>query len=354
MDYYDSAKIDDFALQVEEKVNNLAKPPGSLGTLEKQLKQVYRCWGTFHHTLKPKHIVFAADNGVVHAGVVAQLSDITYMQSSHMVEGTSAVTCFCRAQGIPWEVVDVGIDSDEAVGVGYKIRRGTRNFAVEPAMTEEELRLAMAAGRERVEGAVKDGYNILTFGEMGIGNTTTSAAVLSALAPEHSSFLTGYGSARGNFKLLLHKRRVVADALKRYGSQIHDAADALRYVGGYDLAALCGAMMTCADQGLPFYIDGFITAVALACAISLKPAVRSYALPSHMSAEPGMAAALRLCQIDEYDVPIYGQLSLGEGTGAVLAVTLLSSMFYAANHMATLIDINNAAERRHEKRKSNG
>ena len=174
--------------------------------MEKQAKQILLAWGTFHRELRPKHIIFAADNGVVRAGVVAQLSDITYMQSCHMVQGTSAVTCFCRSQDIPYEVVDVGIDSDDAVGLDRKIARGTKNFAVEPAMSREELAQAMATGRERVQAAAKEGINLLSFGEMGIGNTTTSAAVLTALSPKKMSWLTGFGSARGNYKLLFHKR----------------------------------------------------------------------------------------------------------------------------------------------------
>ena len=333
--------------EVEHLLYNLAKPPGSLGILETQAKQTLLGWGKFQQELRPKHIIFAADNGVVQAGVVAQLAEITYMQSVHMVNGTSAVTCFCRANGIPYEVVDVGIDSADAVGIDRKIARGTRNFAHEPAMTTAQYERALAIGRERVLQAGKDGYNFLSFGEMGIGNTTTSAAVLTAIAPKGSTFLVGYGSAAKNYQLLLHKRRVVADALQRYALYIHDAATALQYVGGFDLVALCGAMLACVEAHIPFYIDGFITAVALASAVQMNGAVRDMALPSHLSREPGMAAALRLCGIDEYDVPIQANMALGEGTGAVLATVLLRSMMYAVWHMDTLDGINQSAAARH-------
>ena len=177
----------DFAAQVDERLHNLAKPPGSLGLLEQQVRQVFLAWGSFQEELRPRHIIFAADNGVVRSGVVAQLSDITYMQSVHMTEGTSAVTCFCRCNGIPYEVVDVGIDSEDAVGVDRKIARGTADFSVQPAMTTEQFTRAAAVGRERVEAAKARGCNILSFGEMGIGNTTTSAAVLTALLTRHTS-----------------------------------------------------------------------------------------------------------------------------------------------------------------------
>lgn len=333
---------------VEQKLNNLAKPPGSLGIWEQHAKKTFLTWGELKRDFKPKHIIFAADNGVVHSGVVAQLADITYMQSRHMVAGTSAVTCFCRCNSIPYEVVDVGIDSPDAVGIDRKIAQGTRDFAVEPAMTASQYKKALAIGRERVVTAKAAGYNFLSFGEMGIGNTTTSAAVLTAIAPKGSTFLVGYGSAKQNFKLLLQKRRVVETALRRYSGQIQDAATALQYVGGFDLAALCGAMLACAAERMPFYIDGFITAVALACAVQLQPAVAAAALPSHLSREPGMAAALRLCGIDEYDVPLQAHMALGEGTGAVLATVLLRSMLYAVWHMDTLDDINREAAQRHD------
>ncbi len=339
----------DFAEQVEERLRNLAKPPGSLGLLERQARQAMLAWGQFYRDVQAKHIIMAADNGVTQSGVVAQLTDITYMQARHMVEGTSAVTCFCRCNHIPYEVVDVGIDSADAVGIDRKIARGTADFSQQPAMTAAQYEQAVAVGRERVLLAKEEGYNVVSFGEMGIGNTTTSAAVLSAIAPSGAAFLVGYGSARGNYALLLRKRQVIADALRRYGTAVHSPGDALRYVGGFDLAALYGAMMACADVHMPFYIDGFITAVALACAVQCKPAVRAYALPSHLSREPGMCAALRLCGIDEYDVPIQADMALGEGTGAVLAVVLLRSMIYAVWHMATLDGINAAAAVRHGK-----
>ena len=115
-----------------------------------------------------------------------------------------------------------------------------------------------------------------------------------------------------------------------------------------------GAMLACADVHLPFYIDGFITAVALACAVKTRPNVRQYALPSHISREPGMSAALRLCGIDEYDVPIHADMALGEGTGAVLGVVMLKTMLYAVGHMATLDGINGEAEERHRRRMEKG
>ena len=127
----------DYRDEVEETLRNLAKPPGSLGLLEKQVKQIFLAWGKMYRELKPKHIIFAADNGVVWSGAAAQPPEITYLQTKNMVDGLAAVSCFCNCNNIPYEVVDVGIDSPDAVGLNYKIRQGTRNFAVEPAMTKK-------------------------------------------------------------------------------------------------------------------------------------------------------------------------------------------------------------------------
>lgn len=338
----------DFAARVDERLRNLAKPPGSLGLLEEQARKIFLAWQDMDRVLRPRHIIFAADNGICKSGAVAQLQEITYMQATHMVEGTSAVTCFCQANDIPYEVVDVGIDSEDAVGLDYKIACGTADFSKEPAMTQAQLERALQVGRERVIEAKRNGNTLLSFGEMGIGNTTTSTAVLMALAPHDAANIVGYGSSRGNFSLLLQKRQLIKEALQRYGRRIVSAETALQYVGGFDLAALTGAMVQCAHEGMPFYIDGFITAAALAAAVRIDSTVASFAMPSHMSREPGMAIALRCAHIDEYDVPLWANLSLGEGTGAVLAVSLMKSMMYAVHHMATLDGINDEALQRHE------
>lgn len=332
-----------FSEIIDRLIDDMAKPAGSLGLLEKHVKKTFLAWGHLEKNFSPFHIIFSGDNGIVQSGVVRQLPQITYMQSQHMLEGTAAISCFCRCNHIPYEVVDVGIDSADAVGVDCKVRRGTRDFSVEPAMSALEFQQAVAAGRSRVQEAQRAGYDFLSFGEMGIGNTTTSAAVLKAISPQGASFVAGYGAAKGNYKVLLHKRRLIQQALATYHVHIQTAEDALRYVGGFDLAALYGAMSECQRLRIPFYIDGFITAVALACAVQMNPNVALYALPSHLSREPGMAVALRLAGLDENEAIIHADMALGEGTGAVLAVTLLRSMFYAVWHMATLSGINREA-----------
>ena len=127
--------------EVDEKLRNLAKPPGSLGLLEKQARQIFLAWGEMYRELKPKHIIFAADNGIVRSGAAAQLSEITYLQTKNMVDGLAAVSCFCDYNGIPYEVVDVGIDSEDAVGLDYKIRRRSDGSCTGTCGTHRRVRV---------------------------------------------------------------------------------------------------------------------------------------------------------------------------------------------------------------------
>ena len=143
-----------------------------------------------------------------------------------------------------------------------------------------------------------------------------------------------------------HKEELISEAMEQYGSLMFGPIDVLRYVGGFDLAAITGAMLACAERRIPFYVDGFITAVALVCAVKIRDDVRDYALLSHLSREAGMTLALRIIDMDESEIPLHCGFSLGEGTGAVLAVSLMQSLMYAIGHMGTLDEVNKNAKRR--------
>lgn len=317
----------------------MAIPPGSLGLLEKQVQKLFRAWPEFYETIKPYHYIFAADNGVVTAGVVRQEQAITYLQARNMTEGRAAISCFCRAQDVPYAVVDVGINCDEAVGLDRKVAPGTKNFLESPAMTEREFWQAYDAGAEMVQRAKLAGCNLLSFGEMGIGNTTTSTAVLHVLTGANLLEITGYGANPGHPEVVLRKREVIAAAVKRYEPLMKAPQGIIRCVGGFDIAALCGAMMACHERKIPFMLDGFITAVALACAARIEPAVSAMAIPSHMSQEPGMLYALQAAGIHPDEVPIQAGLRLGEGTGAILGLSMLRTMLYTVYNMKTMEEL---------------
>ena len=322
----------------------MAVPRNSLGLLEQQVKKLLRAWGRVEFELRPYHYIFAADNGITAEGVVRQPQDITFLQARNMTQGKATISCFCQCNHIPFEVVDVGINRDEAVGRDYKVRRGTQDFLQEPAMTERDFWKAYDAGQAMVKEGVGRGCNILSFGEMGIGNTTTSSAVLHALSGAAPEFLVGCGANPAYPEVILRKRQVIQEAVKKYKSMMKAPQEIIRCVGGFDLAALCGAMVCCAEYRIPFVLDGFITAVAFACAVQIHAGVTAMAIPSHLSREPGMKCALELGGIQADEVPIRAGLALGEGTGAILELTILRTMLYAVAHVDRMANLEAEAE----------
>ena len=318
--------------------SELAIPPGSLGVFEGQAMKLMAAWGG-EEEMRPCHLVFAADNGILEEGVGKYPQEVTTLLAQNVAEGKAAVSCFCACNGIPYEVIDVGLASQEQVGRNRKVRLGTRNFLKGPAMTRDEYAKAHQAGREAVREKALLGVNVFSFGEVGLGHTTTSAAVLCALSGVTPEFAVGYGANPGCHDVLMRKRQVVAEGIRKHSQLMDSPQDIIRCVGGYDIAALCGAMEECAARNIPFLLDGFITAVAFACAAKNNPQVSQVALSSHLSREPGMKYALELGGLKAEDVPLQAGLALGEGIGAVLGLTLLKTILYTARHMGRMEEI---------------
>lgn len=332
----------DFGEIVDEFIDGAAKPRNSLGLLEKYLKKILRAWGTIYDDIRPYHIIYAADNGVVAEGVANDPTEITYLQAKNMVAGKATISCFCQYHQIPYCVVDIGINNPTELGVNRKVAFGTKNFMKEEAMSPAEFLQAWQVGEEMVHHLVtQKGYNLLSFGEMGIGNTTTSSAVLHALTGMLPEFIVGYGAGLYNNEAALRlKRSVVAKGVELHKNKLKDVKDILRCVGGFDVVAICSGMLACVNVGVPFVIDGFITAVAYACAARINGAIEKNAIPSHMSKEPGMMYSLMLGNILSDDVPIRGNMALGEGTGAILMVDMLKMMLYTIHNMSRFSDFN--------------
>ncbi|MBP2654461.1 MAG: Nicotinate-nucleotide--dimethylbenzimidazole phosphoribosyltransferase [Firmicutes bacterium] len=330
----------DNSVNIDELIEGMAKPPGSLGLMEKYAKKVLMSWGGMQD-FSPYHIVFAADNGVVAEGVATFPPEITYLQAKNMVDGRATINSFCHAYGIPCVVVDVGVNSFEPVGIDCKAARGSRNFVKEPAMSESEYNFVQASAAGVVEKLVKEqGCNLLSFGEMGIGNTTTSSAVLHALTGIEPEFVVGYGASPPNSDVIKIKRNVITKGMAVHRDSMHNPHDILRCLGGFDIVAMCAAMQKCAVLNIPFVIDGFISAVAYVCASRVNEMVKQYAIPSHLSKEPGMVYALLLGGILVDEVPLRANLALGEGTGAVLMIGLLKAMLDAVKNMARMSEFN--------------
>ncbi|WP_371379845.1 nicotinate-nucleotide--dimethylbenzimidazole phosphoribosyltransferase [Sporomusa aerivorans] len=324
---------------VDELVDGAAKPVNSLGLLEKVFKKMLLAWGTMHPEIKPYHLIFAADNGVVEEGVVTFPDEITYLQAQNMVDGRATISCFCTANQVPYSVIDIGIKNEKRVGIDRRVAAGSKNFMKTEAMTRDEFAKAWRIGQEMVGYAVdQHGANLISFGEMGIGNTTTSSAVLHAMTGILPEFVVGYGASGPNSDVLKRKCVVVAKGVERHRETFKCIEDILRCVGGFDIVAICAGMTECANRKIPFVIDGFITAVAFACASRIQKEVENFGLPSHLSKEPGMSYAMILGNILADDVPIRANMALGEGTGAILMIGMLKTMAYTMYNMARLSD----------------
>jgi nicotinate-nucleotide--dimethylbenzimidazole phosphoribosyltransferase len=314
----------------------LTKPRGSLGRLEALALTLAELQGReFPSCRAPSLLLFAADHGVAAEGVSAYLSRATAQMVYQYLAGGAGVNALCRQHDVRLLVADVGVDHDfgEASGLcRHKVRRGTRNFAVEPAMTEPELAAALAAGAD-VVARVADS-DVIALGEMGIGNTTASAAVLAAITglPVEDVVGAGTGISADTWQ---RKRAVIERALARH--QARDATDALRQFGGLEIAALVGAIEAAARSGRLVVLDGFITSVAALVARERSPEVMRHLVAGHVSAERAHRHLLeQLGMTPLLDL----ELRLGEGSGAVLAISLVQSAVRLMREMRTFEEAN--------------
>lgn len=313
--------------------------PGGLGLWENYFRKICLAWGRIDDVIRPQHIIFAADNGCNMEGYVGYNYEVTQKQSRNMVLGHTAATHFCEFNGIPCEVVDVGVASDDGIGVNRKVAKGTKNIMNQPAMSDAEFQAAFDAGRERVAHYSNEGINLISFGEMGLGNTTTSAAVLSALTGRPVEDTVGPGSWPDKPDLMKRKRDFVQSVLDFHAGHFDSVEHIISRVGGFDIAAITGAIMECTERNIPFVIDGFISAVAAACASHLNPAVKDFAIPSHHSRETGMEIALNEVGLASYDVPIQAHMAMGEGTGAILMVQMLKTTQHMFVNVGTFAEM---------------
>jgi len=299
----------------------LTKPAGSLGRIEAVVPQLAALQGRERPSLKQVFIaIFAGDHGVAEEGVSAFPQSVTGRMLGNFVNGGAAISVLAKQLGATLEVIDLGTAAPLSLpGVQHlSLGPGTRNFAKEAAMTAETCQLAMQAGRGSVLRAQQQQSELFIGGEMGIGNTTTAAALACALLACAPHELAGPGTgldAAG----VARKRTVIERALALHAGP-HDTLGWMQRVGGFELAALTGAYIACAQQGIPALVDGFICSVAALCAVRLNPACRDWMLFAHRSAEPGHLAVLT--ELDADPLVDLG-LRLGEGSGAALAVPLL-------------------------------
>ena len=314
-----------------ERQAQLAKPPGSLGRLEELSIQLAGITGKVHNKIEKKHLlVFAADNGVVAEGVSSAPQSVTLMQTINLTRAKTGASTLCKHFGCGITVCDVGVNADiaEPKVLNRKIAYGTQNIVHGPAMSREQANQAMLTGAELVRNTDAD---VIGIGEMGIGNTTTSSAVLSVLLEADVDAVTGRGGGITD-ESFLKKKQVIKTAIEVNQPDKADVIDVLAKVGGFDIAAMCGAFLGCAATRRPVVIDGFISAVAALCAYKLCPNSVSFFIPSHASYEIGYALAMDAMQLQ----PLFLLgMRLGEGSGCPLAFEVLDAACAIINDMAT-------------------
>jgi len=318
-------------LAAEAHQARLAKPPGSLGRLEELSVQLAGITGKVHSELPRKQLlVFAADNGVVIEGVSSAPQSVTMQQTINLTRGKTGAAVLAKRFGCGLTVCDVGVNADicESAVLNRKIAYGTQNICAGPAMTREQALQAILTGAAVAENVDADAVGI---GEMGIGNTTTSSAVLAVLLGADVDKVTGRGGGitEESFR---KKKAVIRTAVAVNRPNRNDVIDVLAKVGGFDLAAMCGAFLGAAAARRPAVIDGFISAVAAMCTVRLCPLVRGYLIPSHASFEIGYRLAMEELALR----PLFDLgMRLGEGSGCPLAFQVLDAACAVMNDMAS-------------------
>ena len=324
-------------LQALQRLDTLTKPPGSLGSLEALAAQFVAIRGErWDEPIKKGVYIFAADHGVTAEGVSAYPSEVTRQMVLNFLGGGAAVNVLARQHGASLYIIDVGVDTDFGPVQGLlhcKIARGTRNLRYHPAMTDSEFQQALAVGAEMADHAAAGGEAVIAIGEMGIGNTTAASAITCALTGAPPSFATGRGTGVDG-AAHSHKISVVEHALAlHFGGTLPAAPlQALRCVGGLEIAAMAGMMLAAARHRIMVVVDGFISTAAAAIAAALCPEALGYMVAGHRSQEPGHAILLEHLGLS----PLLAlDMRLGEGTGAVLAFSLIESAVALLREMAT-------------------
>ncbi len=310
--------------EASARVDNLTKPLGSLGRLEGMAVRLCGITGCLKPDLGKKAlIVMAADNGVYSEGVAAYPQQVTALIAKAMVDGTAGAGVFAGMQGVRVKVIDIGMKEPLEYGsiINRRIMAGTANMAEGPAMTRNQAVQAIETGIQAVFEAVADGSQIVATGEVGIGNTTTSSAVLAVLEGLNPVETTGKGAGLGHSGLEA-KVKVVERAIRINKPDPGDAIDVIGKVGGLDIAGMAGIYLGAAYSRIPVVVDGFISSVAALAAARINPLSLEYMFPSHISDEKAGKLVLERLGLKPY---LDLEMRLGEGSGAVLGLNIIEA-----------------------------
>lgn len=320
--------------EIQQHIDQKTKPLGALGQLEQLALQIALVQQRKRLSIeRPLMLIFAADHGIAEEGVSIAPSSVTQQMVLNFLAGGAAINCFCRTNHIPLKVIDAGIKHEikpaPSALILQRIASGTRNFAYEPAMSEQQLQQAITLGKEFAEAEIAAGSNLLAFGEMGIGNSSSAAAILAAVSGEPVEQCVGLGTGI-NPQQLEKKIQLVAQAVARVTDK--SPYSILTELGGFEIAQMCGAMLATAQAGRLILVDGFIVSAAAMVAVQINPNARDYMIFAHASHEAGHQLMLRLLNAK----PLLDLgLRLGEGTGAALALPLIQASVSFYNQMAS-------------------
>lgn len=325
---------------IQAKIDNLTKPKGSLGMLEEIALQICKIQNTLTPSLRaPHNVLFAADHGIIEEGVSVSPKEVTWQQLSHFSKGGAGINFLCEQHGFKLVLVDSGVDYDIPEGHGIidrKVGRGTRNFLNGPAMTVDELDLCLRHGADVVSKIHETtGCNIISFGEMGSGNTSSSSMWMHLFTGIELDKCIGAGAGLDS-PGVKHKKDVLHRSLLGYGGG-DDVYSKMAWFGGYEMAMAVGGMLRAAELGMVIIVDGFIMTSCILAASRLYPQVLDYAVFGHQGDESGHRLMLEFLKAR----PILRlNLRLGEGSGAVCSYPIIDSAVRMINRMDQFGDAN--------------
>ena len=327
-----------FMEQAQARQDRLIKPQGSLGKLEEISIQLAGIYGSKYFKKKKKIVLsFACDHGVYEEGVAPNNQNITLLQSMNFPKKINGVGTISKFVGSDVQLIDVGINCDEPIEgvIDCKIRKSTSNMAKGPAMTRQEAIRAIEIGIEMSEKYIQEDYKVIGIGEMGIANTTPSAAIISVIAGCDPQEVTGMGAGLKK-ELLQHKAQVIRTAIEINQPNPTDGIDILQKVGGFEIGSMAGVILGCSANRVPVVLDGFISYAAALIAVNINPRCKDYMIASHYSAEPGAKRALELLGLDPF---LKMDMRLGEGSGAALAFNMIEAANYVYKNMLTFDEV---------------
>jgi nicotinate-nucleotide--dimethylbenzimidazole phosphoribosyltransferase len=321
--------------ELRHKIDFKTKPVGALGELENIALRIGLVQNTLSPTLnKPVIVVFAGDHGITQEGVSAYPQEVTYQMVMNFLNGGAAINVFCKQNKIGLRIVDAGVNYDFPEGtemlIDGKIGKGTKNFLKEPAMSIKEAQKAIDFGAKIVKELHAEGSNIIGFGEMGIGNTSSASALLSIICglPVEEAVGKGTGLDENGVH---HKATIIKSAIQHHG-ELETPLKILATFGGFEIAQMVGAMLQAAELGMIIMVDGFIASAAFLVAHEIEPNIFDYAVFCHQSEEPGHKKMLNYLKAQ----PLLNlNMRLGEGTGAAVVYPVIEAAVSFLNEMAS-------------------